>query len=112
MALIPPEFSIGHHQQKPELRLEEELANLLDQEQLGDDLKVKQLSQLLTRYKKKVYELLEPIRVSIVDENEEAKIAEDKILENVKADTEIGPFMKDITTSSSHSFVKCIPFDL
>ncbi|GFS82316.1 uncharacterized protein NPIL_308741 [Nephila pilipes] len=104
MAVVPPEFLIGHHQQKSELRSEEELANLLDREQLADDLKVKLLSQLLTRYQKTAHEPSEPIRVSIVDENEQAKI-----VENVKADTEIDPILKDIMISSPHSFVKFIP---
>ncbi|GBN91675.1 hypothetical protein AVEN_268453-1 [Araneus ventricosus] len=80
MALVPPEFLVGHRQQKPELRLEDELLNLLDRDQLADDLKVKLLSQLLTRYQKKPHEPLEPIRVRIVDENEHPKIMEDKIL--------------------------------
>ncbi|GFQ70910.1 uncharacterized protein TNCT_460321 [Trichonephila clavata] len=50
MALVPPEFLIGHQAQKTELRLEDEVSKLLDREQLADDLKVKLLSQLLTRY--------------------------------------------------------------
>ncbi|GBL71011.1 hypothetical protein AVEN_66925-1 [Araneus ventricosus] len=109
MALVPPEFLVGHRQQKPELRLEDELSNLLDRDQLADDLKVKLLSQLLTRYQKTAHEPSEPIRVSIVDENEHPKITEDKILENVKADTEMDSILKDIITSSPHSSVKYIP---
>ncbi|GIY76947.1 uncharacterized protein CDAR_265171 [Caerostris darwini] len=56
MALISPEFLIGHQRQKPEFRLEDELSRLLDSYQLPDDLKVKLLSQLHTRYQKSVHE--------------------------------------------------------
>ncbi|GFW98562.1 uncharacterized protein TNCV_4683741, partial [Trichonephila clavipes] len=65
-----PEFLIGHHTQKTELRLEDEVSKLLDREQLADDLKVKLLSQLLIRYQNMVREPSGPVRVSIVDENE------------------------------------------
>ncbi|GFT73797.1 uncharacterized protein TNCV_1327931 [Trichonephila clavipes] len=58
-----------------------------------------------------------PVRVSIVDENEypravaSQKMGEqfgDKMLENVKADAELDPILKDIITSS-RSYVKYIP---
>ncbi|GFX09633.1 uncharacterized protein TNCV_2186291 [Trichonephila clavipes] len=118
MALVPPEFLIGHHTQKTELRLEDEVSKLLDREQLADDLKVKLLSQLLIRYQNIAREPSGPVRVSIVDENEHPravasqKMGEqfgDKMLENVKADAELDPILKDIITSSPRSYVKYIP---
>ncbi|GFT71336.1 uncharacterized protein TNCV_4349841 [Trichonephila clavipes] len=118
MALVPPEFLIGHHTQKTELRLEDEVSKLLDREQLADDLKVKLLSQLLIRYQNIAREPSGPVRVSIVDENEHRravasqKMGEqfgDKMLENVKADAELDPILKDIITSSPRSYVKYIP---
>ncbi|GFR07677.1 uncharacterized protein TNCT_556201 [Trichonephila clavata] len=118
MALVPPEFLIGHQAQKTELRLEDEVSKLLDREQLADDLKVKLLSQLLTRYQNTAREPSEPVRVSIVDENEHPRAVasqkageqfEDKMLENVKADAELDPILKDIITSSPRSYVKYIP---
>ncbi|GFQ98407.1 uncharacterized protein TNCT_546311 [Trichonephila clavata] len=70
MSLVPPEFLIGYQAQKAELRLEDEVSKLLDREQLADYLKVKLLSQFLIRYQKTTREPSEPVRVSIVDENE------------------------------------------
>ncbi|KAF8789563.1 hypothetical protein HNY73_007493 [Argiope bruennichi] len=116
MALVPPEFLIGHRQQKSELRLENELSQLLERDQLPDDHKVKLLSQLLTRYQNVLQEPSEPIRVSIVDENENPKIdtskketVQDKILENVKSDLDMDPILKDIMLSSPRAYVKYIP---
>ncbi|GFV86532.1 uncharacterized protein TNCV_2157231 [Trichonephila clavipes] len=96
----------------------DEVSKLLDREQLADNLKVKLLSQLLTRYQNIALEPLEPVRVSIIDENEHPravasqKISKqfgDKMLENVKADAELDPILKDIITSSPRSYVKYIP---
>ncbi|GFT64537.1 uncharacterized protein TNCV_649361 [Trichonephila clavipes] len=113
-----PGILIGHHTQKTELRLEDEVSKLLDREQLADDLKVKLLSQLLIRYQNIAREPSGPVRVSIVDENEHPKAVAsqkmgeqfgDKMLENVKADAELDPILKDIITSSPRSYVKYIP---
>ncbi|GFX86062.1 uncharacterized protein TNCV_2403581 [Trichonephila clavipes] len=122
MVLVPPEFLIGHHAQKTELRLEDEVSKLLDREQLADHLKLKLLGQLLTRYQNIAREPSEPVRKSIVDENEHPralnilvasqKMSEqfgDKKLGNVKADTELDPIQKDNITSSPLSYVKYIP---
>ncbi|GFT57611.1 uncharacterized protein NPIL_222331 [Nephila pilipes] len=108
IASVFPEFFTRHYQQKPELRLENELKTFLDREQLADDRKMKLLSLPLTISKNAIYEPSEPIRVSDVDENEQPKIVEDKILENVKADAKMDPILKDIVTSL-HSSVKFIP---
>ncbi|GFS48616.1 uncharacterized protein TNCV_769811 [Trichonephila clavipes] len=118
MVLVPLEFLIGHLAQNTELRLEDEVSKLLDREQLADHLKVKLLGQLLTRYQNIAREPSEPVRVSIVDENEHPRAVAsqemgeqfgDKMLENVKADMELDPIQKDIITSSPRSYVKYIP---
>ncbi|GFR29577.1 uncharacterized protein TNCT_632841 [Trichonephila clavata] len=72
MALVPPELFSAYYEQKPEIRVENELSKVLDREQLPDDMKVKLLSQLVSRYQKIVREPPEPVRVSLV-ENESEK---------------------------------------
>ncbi|GBM05501.1 hypothetical protein AVEN_94784-1 [Araneus ventricosus] len=77
MALMPPELFSAYYQQKPEIRLEDELSKLLDREKLPDDMKVKLLSQLVARYQKTMHEPSEPVRVSVVDKEPEKNLMTD-----------------------------------
>lgn len=74
VALIPEELVSSYHLQKPEIRVEDEIENLLDQGKLTDDMKVKLLSQLITRYHRTFNEQAEPVRVSFANEEERKKL--------------------------------------
>ncbi|KMQ82991.1 hypothetical protein RF55_21246 [Lasius niger] len=53
MALVPPELVSEYFQiNKPEIRLEENILNLLQQNDVPDDLRAKLLSQLITKYQR------------------------------------------------------------
>lgn len=65
MALIPEELVSSYQLQKPELRLEDEIVNLLDSKKIPDEMKAKLLGDLVTRYQRVVHEPKEPIRVTM-----------------------------------------------
>lgn len=65
MALVPEELMSSYQFQKPEIRLEDEIVKLLDQNKMPDDMKAKLLSQLITKYQRVVHEPMEPIPVKI-----------------------------------------------
>ncbi|GBO12254.1 hypothetical protein AVEN_2339-1 [Araneus ventricosus] len=108
MALMPPELFSAYYQQKPEIRLEDELSKLLDREKLPDDMKVKLLSQLVTRYQKTMHEPPEPIRVSVVDKEPEKNLMTDDI-SNVTEKATPNAMMMDIIASVPQSQSKFVP---
>lgn len=115
VALIPEELVSSYHLQKPEIRLEDDIVNLLEQGKLTDDMKVKLLSQLVTRYHKAVHQPPEPVRVSIAEDGEREKKAppdkEDAGESGLKRKVEeiSDPILKDILVSVPKSFVKFMP---
>ncbi|GBN80355.1 hypothetical protein AVEN_258590-1 [Araneus ventricosus] len=108
MALIPPELFSAYYQQKPEIRLEDELSKLLDREKLPDDLKVKLLSQLVARYQKSMHEPSEPVRVSVVDKEPEKNLMTDDISDVTEKATP-NAMMMDIIASVPQSESKFVP---
>lgn len=115
VALIPEELVSSYQLQKPEIRLEDDIVNLLDQCQLTDDMKVKLLSQLITRYHKTVNEPPEPVRVSIAEQEERKKIFENQEEEEeqeergAKRKVEGDRTLKDILISVPKNFAKFVP---
>lgn len=109
VALIPEELVSTYHLQKPEIRVEDDIVNLLDQGQLTDDMKVKLLSQLITRYHKIVSEPSEPVRVSIAEE-ERGKILDTQEKEK-DAEKQIvtDRILQDILISVPKNFTKYVP---
>lgn len=109
MALIPEELVSSYHLQNPEIRLEEDIENLLKKAKLADDMKAKLLGQLITRYQRTVHTPPEPIPVSITDDSN----AEEKKAEKMNADQgnentdEI--LIKDIMSSTPVYYSKFIP---
>ncbi|GFY40993.1 uncharacterized protein TNIN_24451 [Trichonephila inaurata madagascariensis] len=74
MSPVPPELFSAYYEQKSEIRVENELSKVLDREQLPDDMKVKLLNQLVSRYQEIVREPPEPVRVSVVENESEKNI--------------------------------------
>lgn len=71
MALVPPEI-LSDIYKKPEIRIEGEISELLERNNLPDDVKVKLLNILLSRYQRLIHKPKEPIKVSIAkDETKE-----------------------------------------
>lgn len=68
VALIPEELVSSYHLQKPEIRLEEDIENLLEKTKLADDMKAKLLGQLVTRYQRTMHTPPEPAPVSAADD--------------------------------------------
>lgn len=106
VALIPEELVSSYHLQKPEVRVEDDIVNLLDQGQLSDDMKVKLLSQLITRYHRIVSEPPEPVRVSMAEEEEKKKGLDSQ--EEGK-DGKDDPVLNDILISVPKNFSKYVP---
>lgn len=53
MALVPPDLVSEYYQlNKPEIRLEDKIIQVLHQNEMPDDLRGKLLSQLIPRYQK------------------------------------------------------------
>lgn len=104
VAFIPEELISSYHLQKPELRVEEDIVQLLDRNKLPDDMKVKLLSQLITRYHKTVHEEPEPVKVSIASDKESTSEAPEE-LEDVYSD----PIFNDIIASVSRTYQKYVP---
>lgn len=116
VALIPEELFSSHQYQDPELRLEDEIATLLDRKKIPDDMKAKLLSQLVMRYQKTFHTPPDPIPVSVQDskisENEtKQKQSDEDFAENenslsyVKQDV----MMKDILISTPYRYKKYVP---
>ncbi|GBO18915.1 hypothetical protein AVEN_79307-1 [Araneus ventricosus] len=108
MALMPPELSWAYYQQKPEIRLEDELSKLLDREKLPDDMKVKLLSQLVARYQKTMHDPPESVRVSVVDKEPEKNLMTDDISDATEKATP-NAMMMDIIASVPQSQSKFVP---
>lgn len=68
IALIPEVLVSSYQLQKPEIRVEDQIDDLLEREKLTDDVKVKLLSQLITRYQKVIHEPAESVHVTFEDE--------------------------------------------
>ena len=109
VALIPEELVSSYQLQKPELRVEDEIGNLLDQGKLSDDMKVKLLSQLITRYHKTVNEPPEPVRVTFADEEERKKMSHDQAKTDGEKKAETDMIFKDILLSVPKTFTKFVP---
>lgn len=110
-AFVPEELVPSHYFQKPEFRIEDDIDKLLEKAKLPDDLKVKLLSELITRYHKIVHTPPDPIRVSIANGAQETteKIVSDQSNENQIAKQYEDPIVKDIILSTPHRYVKYIP---
>lgn len=112
LALIPEELVVGsHHLQKPELRIENDMVQLLDRETLPDDMKVKLLTQLMMRYQKSVHTPPEPVRVTIADEKKEKSNFQGLSEEESQriGDDDDDYIIRDIFTSSPRNYWKFIP---
>ena len=112
VALIPEELVSTYHLQKPEIRIEEEIDKLLEKSNLPNDIKVKLLGQLVTRYHKTVHAPTEPVRVIV--ENESEMSQENNKKEPVKDHDSIynqheDTIVKDIILSTPHKFKQFIP---
>lgn len=108
VALIPEELVSSYHLQKPEIRVEDEIENLLDQGKLIDDMKVKLLSQLITRYHKTVNEPAEPVRVSFANEEERKQLPQSQEESNVERKVEPDSVLRGILVSVPKSFAKFV----
>ena len=108
IALIPEELVSSYHLQKPEIRLEDEIENLLERGKLTDDMKVKLLSQLIMRYHKTVNEPADPVRVTF-DGEEKKKILQSQEEPTVERKIESDAILKDILVSVPKSFSKFVP---
>lgn len=82
IALIPEELISSYQYQKPELRIENNIISLLDREKLPDDMKAKLLSQLVMRFQKTVHLPMEPIPVSIANNQRSNDIMETRVIQN------------------------------
>lgn len=110
MTLIPEELVSSYHLQKPEIRLEEDIENLLEKTKLADDMKAKLLGQLITRYQRTVHTPPEPIPVTVTDG---ASPAEKKAAEKINMDHEgentSEIVLKDIMSSAPVYYSKFVP---
>ena len=97
MALVPSDFLSRYYQQKPEFILEDEIENLLNKSKLPDEMKVKLLSELTTKYHQAVHNLQKPIPVSITSEDNVQSLASDikESLENKPHIAENSHFLGD-----------------
>lgn len=96
MALIPEELVSSYQFQKPELRVEDEISNLLDRKQLTDSAKVKLLSHLITRFHQTVHAPKPPIPVKV--ENEAVVETPTESVERTAPDIE-SEILRDIISS-------------
>lgn len=71
MALVPPEM-LNDIYRKPEIRVEDDIQELLERNNLADDQKVKLLSLLLSKYQRVIHKPKEPVRVSVVSSETES----------------------------------------
>lgn len=104
LALIPEELVSSYHLQKPEIRIEDEIESLLEKTNLPNDMKVKLLGGLITRYHKTVHTPPEPMRVSVVNEPEESREKSESVMRFEDERT-----MKDIMFTVPQRFSKYVP---
>lgn len=98
MALIPEELVSSYQLQKPEIRLEEDIENLLEKTKLADDMKAKLLGQLITRYQRTVRT---PPSVTDDSPAEEKKSMENEDMSELA--------IKDIMSSAPAYYSKFVP---
>ena len=122
VALIPEELISSHQYQNIELRLEDEIAALLDRKKIPDDMKAKLLGQLVMRYQKAVHTPPEPVPVSIkndgISDKEKEKLfqsnqdivekKEESVQEKFYNGDNNDNIIKDIITSTPHRFQKFV----
>lgn len=101
VALIPEELVSSYHLQKPEMRIEDEMESLLEKSKLPNDMKVKLLGHMITRYHKTTHEPPEPVRVSVSNEQPQ----QDQLREG----DDDGGSLKDIMLSVPPRSQKYIP---
>lgn len=106
VALIPEELVSSYHLQKPEMRIEDEMESLLEKSKLPDDMKVKLLSYLITRYHKTMHAPPEPVPVSISNDLEQyqRRYREDSV-----STPESDSLLKDIIFTVPQRSQKYIP---
>lgn len=116
VALIPEELFSSHQYKDPELRLEDEIASLLDRKKIPDDMKAKLLSQLVMRYQKTFHTPPDPIPVSVqnnqISENEEKQKQTDGSSvenENIDSYAKQDVIMKNILISTPYRYKKYVP---
>lgn len=113
MAFIPEELISSYNIKKPEIRMENDIVELLEREKLSDDMKVKLLGQLIMRYQKTVHEPAKPMRVTVVkDEKERLLDGQPSGEENKNTPLntdEDDIVMNDIFASAPRNFWKFIP---
>lgn len=116
VALIPEELISSHQYQDPELRLEDEIASLLDRKKIPDDMKAKLLSQLVMRYQKTFHTPPEPIPVTIQEKNNQIseiknqKQSDESFVKNNESSYENQDNVtKAIMISTPHRFQKFVP---
>lgn len=64
MAIVPPEMVAAYRLYKPEIRIEDNISHILEESKLPDDMKVKLLNQLVSRYRHTIYKPREPLPVN------------------------------------------------
>lgn len=109
VALIPEELVSSYQLQKPEIRVEDDIVNLLEQGKLSDDMKVKLLSQLITRYHKIVSQPPEPVQVTLAEEEERKKLLADEKMDNGDAKGIAERGLEEIMISVPKRFAKFVP---
>lgn len=107
MALIPEELISSYQLQKPEIRIEDDIEALLEKAKLPDDMKVKLLGQLITRYHKTVHAPPDPVRVTFA--NDESKEIQSNEATTNEIQNDKDTVLKDILVSSLHSYAKYVP---
>lgn len=104
VALIPEELVSAYQLQKPEIRVEEDIESLLEKSKLPDDMKVKLLGQLISRYHHTVHAPPKPVSVSLSKESNEPSEMMDE-----ETSSENDAIMKDIILSTPRHYSKYIP---
>lgn len=109
MALISEDLLTSQHLRKPEIRIEDDMVELMERGNLPDDMKVKLLSQLIMRYQKSVHEPPEPVRVTIADNKTVVTPNKDETSADTPSIITDDKIMKDILASSPRPYWKYIP---
>lgn len=110
VAFVPEELISSYHFQKPEFRIEDDIDKLLEKAKLPDDMKVKLLGQLITRYHKTIHAPPKPVPVSIADgtqDSTENLYSEQSSQNQINKQYE-DPILKDIILSTPHRLTKYI----
>lgn len=79
VALISEELVSSYYLQNLEIRIENDIQALIEKSNLPDDLKVKFLGQLITRYNKTVHTPPDPIRVIVSIGNYISEIIQESV---------------------------------